>query len=89
MERTGSSRGNPADALYDAARACPDAALRGVLLALATHQEGVALAKAARIWGVDPATLRHALRRVEEDGLDGLFGHWAPAPPSASPRRDP
>lgn len=63
-----------ADDLYRAACACADARLRGAILALASLYEGDALHDAARLWGVDPATLRDLVDSVNEDGLRALTG---------------
>jgi hypothetical protein len=89
MDRNEPSRNNVAAAdLSAAARACADARLRGVLLALASLYEGVGFSDAARLWRVEPATLQRALQRFEEAGLDGLsdsvaLGRSTMTPPRA------
>jgi hypothetical protein len=66
-----------AEDLYDAACACPDARLRGAVLALASLYEGDAPPDVARIWALDPASLSALVRRFNEDGLDGLSGAFS------------
>ncbi len=61
------------DDLYAAACVCNDAKLRGVILALACLHEGLVLSDVARIWRIDPADLREAIRQFDESGIDGLF----------------
>lgn len=65
--------------LYDAARRCTDARIRGAILAIASLNDGKALADAARIWRVDLPTLQDVIRRLDERGLDGL-GHLIATP---------
>lgn len=79
-----------AEDLYAAARGCANAGQRAVILALASVHAGVEASEAARIWRVDPATLRHALQRFRENGLAGLLD--SPAfgkPPIAVRQRRP
>lgn len=73
--------------LSAAARACADARLRGVILALASLHEGLGLRDAARIWGVDPTILGQARQRFEESGLDGLTADSARRASLVAPRR--
>jgi len=58
--------------LFEAARRCRNARIRGAILAVASLHDGMALTDAGRIWRVDLVTLRDVIRRLDESGIDGL-----------------
>jgi hypothetical protein len=67
-----------AEDLSEAALRCTDARIRGAVLAVASLDDGMALTDAARTWRVDLAILRDVIRRLDENGLEGLERLIAP-----------
>jgi hypothetical protein len=61
-----------AEDLFEAAKRCRDARIRGAILAVAWLDDRMSLTDAARTWRVDVPTLRDVIRRLEDSGVDGL-----------------
>jgi hypothetical protein len=57
-----------AEDLFEAAKRCRDARIRGAILAVASLDDRMSLTDAARTWRVDLPTLRDVIRRLDDSG---------------------